>query len=693
MAANTINTLNFFEAAKPKSATAVFSLASMRFGENTFVGRSTELSEMADFLSGEQDSTIALVAGPPGVGKTALVRQAAAAGGVADSFHQALFADLHGYQDDSAVMPDEVYASILRCVGVAADDIPTDPQQRATMYHTVLDQLAGEGSPVLIWLDNVSTEDQFAPLRPASSIHKVVVTTRENFADVSGAHRLEVRVLDRETSVELLRTVVCGRNPGDQRFGPEHAHVLDLIELCDRLPLALQIVAALLADEPDRPVADLARDLAAEESRLDGLDYDRGRLSVRAALRLSYERLPDDLRRLFRLLSVVPGGDVSLAAAAALNDSAEAAVRPRLMSLVRSHLVEQHIANRWRMHDLVRLYSAEVAAAHPDETDQAYSRVKDHYRLRLIGAFEWLTAVASAQSQKIFTTPAAAAEWFELERLTLISFVMQATRDPNRYNIAVEFGVLVGDVLKQQRHLLKEFHDIAAAAASVAKKASDKKAAVGSMNNYGSALRMLEQYDRAIEIHRQAETMYEEMGNATGVSVARSNIANVLQSQGKYQEAINIYKDDIELSRRTGHRHNEASTLISLGTALRNADRRPEAVAALQQAVKLNRDLGDLSALAVSLNSLGGVLQEIGRPDRAVPAHQAALEIYRMLQSSNGAANAANNLGYAQYRLGRFSEAAANLRMAAEYFEMAGNAAQAKLARDYLEIAETQVIG
>jgi hypothetical protein len=38
-----------------------------------------------------------------------------------------------------------------------------------------------------------------------------------------------------------------------------------------------------------------------------GLDYGKD-LSVRAAFALSYRRLPDNLKRLFRLPSVVPGG-------------------------------------------------------------------------------------------------------------------------------------------------------------------------------------------------------------------------------------------------------------------------------------------------------------------------------------------------------------------------------------------------
>ena len=119
-------------------------------------------------------------------------------------------------------------------------------------------------------------------------------------------------------------------------------------------PLALQIVAALLADAPERPIAELATELASEEDRLNSLEYSTD-LSVGAAFALSYTRLPENLQRLFRLLSVVPGGDVGWEAAGWLIDASPSAVRPQLMALVRSRLVQQHVRNRWSRHDPIRL--------------------------------------------------------------------------------------------------------------------------------------------------------------------------------------------------------------------------------------------------------------------------------------------------------------------------------------------------
>ena len=98
------------------------------------------------------------------------------------------------------------------------------------------------------------------------------------------------------------------------------------------------------------PIIELVDELASEEDGLNSLEYDTD-LSVRAAFALSYRRLPDDLKRLFRLMSVVPGGDVGLEAAGWLVALSHTAVRPQLMALVRSHLIQQNVRNRWSMHD------------------------------------------------------------------------------------------------------------------------------------------------------------------------------------------------------------------------------------------------------------------------------------------------------------------------------------------------------
>src|SRR5208282_810238 len=151
-------------------------------------------------------------------------------------------------------------------------------------------------------------------------------------------------------------------------------------------PLALQIAAAVLKTDPALSVADLAGDLAVESERLEQLRYDDGSgagVSVAAALELSYRTLDETAARVFRLLPVNPGPDVSTEAAAALAELPARQLRGVLGGLARAHLIESAPASagRWRMHDLLRLYAQRLSGgqADADGREQARDRLLDYY--------------------------------------------------------------------------------------------------------------------------------------------------------------------------------------------------------------------------------------------------------------------------------------------------------------------------
>jgi len=392
-AIGSVENLNIFmqAAAAQKATTSVLPVASMQTQGSAFVGRQVHLDELTEFLSsGADGKSVAVVTGPPGVGKTALVRQAAMGSTSQNRFTRALFADLRGYEELAAdrVQPSELYVPLLQGLGVPGNQIPEAVGDRASLYHHVLEARAAADQPALIWLDNVSDRGQVEELIPAIRLHRVVVTTRETFPRHPNRHDIDLHVLAIDEAVELLaRAIQFG---DDLRIDSDPGASALLAELCDRLPLALQIVATLVADETSRPIPDFAAELQEEEHRLDNLHYD-DRLSVRAALTLSHKRLPDQLRRLFRLMSQVPGGDLSLDAGRWLIDASASAVRPQLMAMVRSHLIQQHVSDRWSMHDLVRLFAAEMATVDPDDADRALRSVVEHYRAGVSMAFEWLT--------------------------------------------------------------------------------------------------------------------------------------------------------------------------------------------------------------------------------------------------------------------------------------------------------------
>ena len=228
-------------------------------------------------------------------------------------------------------------------------------------------------------------------------------------------------VLDEQAGVALLDAALRAARPGDDRIGADRRGAVRLAGICGGLPLALQITAALLKADPSRTVSDLADELADEMRRLEALQYDDGSgtsaPSVAAAFELSYRRLDEVTARVFRLLPVNPGPDVSTAAAAALADLPPGDARKVIGQLVRAHLVEAAAgaAGRWRMHDLLRLYARQLSDAHADadEREQARDRLLRYYLETAGAADAHLRALPGIPVPAVFTGRDSALAWLD----------------------------------------------------------------------------------------------------------------------------------------------------------------------------------------------------------------------------------------------------------------------------------------
>ncbi|WP_127933570.1 hypothetical protein [Nonomuraea polychroma] len=69
---------------------------------------------------------------------------------------------------------------------------------------------------------------------------------------------------------------------------------------------------------------------------------------------------------------------MTVAAAAAATDLPPAAARASLRALAAAHLLEHHVTDRYRFHDLVRLYAVAEAGRDPERA-AAWDRLFGHY--------------------------------------------------------------------------------------------------------------------------------------------------------------------------------------------------------------------------------------------------------------------------------------------------------------------------
>ncbi|MEU8652575.1 helix-turn-helix domain-containing protein [Streptomyces sp. NPDC048737] len=317
-----------------------------------FTARDTALARLLDLVrdAGPHRPVVTVVAGQPGLGKTAFAVRAAHR--LAPHFPDGQFAlDLHGMGPEPAT-PRDALARLLGALGVAEAAIPADADDRAGLWRS----LSG-GRRMLLLLDNAADESQVAPLLPGTGPSLTIVTSRHALAGLESVHRTDLALLRREEAVELLARII-----GPDRVRAEAQAARDLADLCGHLPLAVRIAGQRLLGRPHERLGKLVARLAAEGRRLDGLQA--GSLRVRAAFALSYRQLPAASRTLLRRAALAAGADFSPGTAALLAGLSYDEAAARAEELTDAGLLQSDAAaERYRFHDLLRLYAAEQVEA------------------------------------------------------------------------------------------------------------------------------------------------------------------------------------------------------------------------------------------------------------------------------------------------------------------------------------------
>ena len=319
-----------------------------------FLGRAEQLDQVGAALVSGHDggppavTPVCVVAGMGGIGKTAFAVHVSHR--LADRFADGqVWLNLRGTHPDP-VEPAELLARVLDRMGVPAPSLPRDLDARAELLR---DRLSGRR--VLIVADDAATEAQIRPLLPGDAHSAVLVTSRGRLPGLVGAALVELDVLAPAEASTLLATVV-----GAARVAAEPDEAAELLRLCGWLPLAVRIVAALLAGRPRWRIGHVVDLLTDERDRLTVLAA--GDLRVSASIRLSCETLSAPARRALRQLSQLDAPDFAAWLGAAALDLPAPAARRLLEQLVDAYLLE--IADtdpvgqvRYRFHDLVRVYA------------------------------------------------------------------------------------------------------------------------------------------------------------------------------------------------------------------------------------------------------------------------------------------------------------------------------------------------
>lgn len=643
-------------------------LAGLPAGSSAFTGRDSDLKTLLDFLAYASDVSdgelpprvvITAVGGLAGIGKTELAVQAARIalrrgwfpGGV-------LFVDLFGYDPIRRLAPGDALAGFLRAVGIPDEHMPSQTQDRIRLYRSVLTAYANEGRRILVVVDNASTVDQAGPLLPADDGNAAIVTSRETLGMLK-ARQFDLDVLTPRAAIAMMEGALQIARPEDARFKDHPVDAARIARLCGFLPLALQITAALIAEDSDRPLTAMADDLEDERGRLDELSYDD--ITVRAAFELSYNRLNPQHARLFRLLTANPGRELSTQAAAVLAGVDQRVARRGLEALARAHLVvsgSQH--GRWLLHDLVRLFANECGREHtiPDSRDDALNRLLNHYLDTARAANAHLDPQVTNPSTLGFADREHALAWLDIEYLNLTAITYFATERDTHIAVGRDLSFAMWSFLVWRRRF-DDWIAFSTVARNASRKLGDVRGEARALNDLGCALREMRRSDEAIAAHQDAAEINRHIKNLAGEGAAMINLGSALQELQRFDEAITVLQQAVQIFDRNGDQYNESAALANLGLALRQVGRFEEAIAAQQKDVQICRDTNDRRGESIALDNLGVSLQEVERFEDATAAHQDAAQICRDINDQNGEARALHNFGVSLRRSGHLGEAIA----------------------------------
>jgi tetratricopeptide (TPR) repeat protein len=625
---------------------------------------------------------ISAVDGAAGIGKTALAVRWAHR--VQHRFPDGtLHANLRGYGPGEPATPADVLDSFLRALGTPSERMGLEAL--VGLYRSLL-----AGRRVLIVLDNASSADQVRPLLPAAPGCMVLVTSRDSLTGLvvtDGALRLTLDLLTEPEAQQLLSGII-----GSGRVAAEPDAVRDMIRLCARLPLALRIAAGRVTANPHATVADIVTELADDHNRLDVLSHgDDEKMALRVVFDWSYERLAPKQAYLFRRLGLHPGPDISFEAAVAVSEQEPYEVRRLLETLTAAHLIEPTAAGRYRFHDLLHTYAADLAHRHDcaDDRDRA-----------LQSFFAWYAHTAWVCDELLFpafyrlplgdaepvepsriTDGEQALNWLTLEQENILAALHDALDHRwfdhvMRLAASARFLFLQGSWEK-----LLEANSLGLVAAQ-----SKRDTAAEAMfhTHRSENLLSMGQWAEAEKAANQALFLACDIDDRIQQAYALNSLGLMQAKQGRFDVALTFLRDAMELTSDSDTSRLDAIMEGNMAQAYAGLGRHDEALTHGTHSLSLRRRVGDRGGEPYALNIVAQARQGMGEHQTAIELCREAIAIGRESRAHSGVAESLATMAVSLHHVGDVNAAIASAHEAAMVFDNFGRPNRATQLRAYI---------
>ncbi|KFZ79177.1 SARP family transcriptional regulator [Amycolatopsis sp. MJM2582] len=582
------------------------------------VGREDALAKLDSLtfdVSGAPLATLVCVTGPPGVGKTTTIGYWAHRA-AARFTNGVIMIDLHGFSRTPRLEANDVVDALLSALDFRVDRI-VSPAGRMAKLATLLSV-----RPLLVVLDNVENFGHVRPLLDVLTPCTVILTSRRRLTPLTALHNvpsIALEPLSPAESCELLAHRM--RNRGQDE--PEALETL--ARLCDCIPLVLSIVADRAASRGGLRLRTLAEQLKDAETLLTiGDDGDGDGFHLQSAYSWSYNLLEETEQRMFRLLGLHPGTEMSPAALASAGAISVPAARRSLDALFAAHLI-QHPGDldRYRMHDILHRYAATLAGRENDG-DEPRKRLLSFY---LHTAFNAHATVHPHKPRPPmippepgtlpldFDSPAAARQWCLQERTNLNALVEDAHR-LGLHDYAWRIPHATSDIYDRYGFYDDIVNGLTIAARS-ASAANDPVAEASTLNDLGQVHMLIGNDETADHYLRAAYDLVHEQSDDFGRLAVLLNMARRHHHAGRAQEAISRYRECLALAHVVRDPGHLGTAEYRLGDALEVAGEHDAAVEHYRRALEIRRESGDASGQMAVHTALAGVLTQLSRYDEA----------------------------------------------------------------------------
>jgi tetratricopeptide (TPR) repeat protein len=377
---------------------------------------------------------------------------------------------------------------------------------------------------------------------------------------------------------------------------------------------------------------------------------------------------------MFRLLSVAPGPDIGLPAAASMAAIPADQARRALDELVTACLVEEHQPGRFVVHGPLRRYGADLARASEGaaELNAATRRLLDHYLRGMHAAVSLiyparppvplLPPVPGVQAES-FGSAAEALAWCRAERPAAQALVAYAAGQGDFAAYCWQLPWAMAPLLSRGG-FPRDYLALQQIAIAAATSLSDPLGQGIAHHEYAHACALLGEVGESGAHLKEALQWFTEAGDQPRAAQTLNGMAQLLMQDGEYPAALDRETDALELRRAVGDPDEIAHSEQTLGSIYARLGRHDEAVRHCQRSLDLSRETGTRALTADALATLGFVHLSLGDYGKAVACYMEVLVICREIGHRAGTAEALTGLGDAQHARGDVRAARATWRQA-----------------------------